>query len=296
MSKDEFAAQYLRPFKRDRKVGSKAKVPKASADSVDWRDSGAVTDVKNQGSCGSCWAFSTTGSAEGAFAISSGELRSFSEQQLVDCSTSYGNNGCSGGLMDYGFQYIIDNGGIDDDEDYPYLGIDLPCWTKASSRVMGNIDGFEDVSPSDESALVDAIAMTPVSVAIEADQSSFQLYSGGVFDDSDCGTTLDHGVLAVGYTSDYFIVKNSWAESWGDNGYIYMARNVNAPSGICGIAMQPSYATRETADPPPIPDPTPGPEPEDLPCGCGTDCSSMCQVRVIASANTCACTHACSHV
>jgi len=208
---------------------------------IDWVEKGAVTSVKDQQQCGSCWAFSTTGSVEGVYFLSTGKLLSFSEQQLVDCSSSYGNEGCDGGLMDDGLTYIKDKG-ICLEKDYSYTASDGKC---KKCKTQTKIDSFVDVQPNNETALLQAVSLQPVSVAIEADTSVFQFYSSGVMDSESCGTQLDHGVLVVGYGTkdgkDYWKVKNSWGSSWGDSGYIMIGRNANAKEGICGIAMEPSY-------------------------------------------------------
>jgi len=215
------------------------------AEEIDWRTKNVVTPVKNQGQCGSCWAFSTTGSVEGAHAIATGKLVSLSEQQLVDCSTAEGNSGCNGGLMDFGFEYIIKNGGITLEENYGYTAKDGTCKTRQSKDVQ--ISGYKDVNQGDESDLMSALQKGPVSIAIEADQSGFQFYQGGVFK-GQCGKQLDHGVLLVGYGTeggdDYWLVKNSWGASWGDDGYIKLIRGQDQ----CGLADSASYPTVDAAD------------------------------------------------
>jgi hypothetical protein len=208
--------------------------------SLDWVSKGAVTGVKDQGQCGSCWSFSTTGSVEGVVQLRHGHLTSLSEQQLMDCSFSYGNLGCSGGLMDNAFKYVQANG-LCTEAAYPYTAKDGTC--KASSCTTSTdskITGYKDVTHT-ENALGAAVDGQPVSIAIEADQSGFQLYKSGVFCGA-CGTNLDHGVLAVGYGTDgqdYWKVKNSWGTSWGEQGYIRICRNSNK----CGLSNEPSYPT-----------------------------------------------------
>jgi len=204
------------------------------ADDVDWTTKGAVTPIKDQKQCGSCWAFSTTGSTESSHFINTGNLVSLSEQQLVDCSGSYGNQGCNGGLMDNAFKYYLGKGkGATLEASYPYTGRDGTC--KSGFTVAVSINKFTDVKANDEDALAAAVTTQPVSVAVDA--RKWQNYKSGVF--SGCGAIhmLDHGVLAVGYTSDSWKIKNSWGTSWGEKGFIRITRGQNE----CGLAKEPSY-------------------------------------------------------
>ncbi|KAF7140416.1 hypothetical protein RHSIM_Rhsim06G0132700 [Rhododendron simsii] len=212
---------------------------------MDWRTEGAVTPVKDQGQCGCCWAFSAVASMEGKVELTIGTLTSLSEQELVDCDASGEDQGCNGGLMDSAFQFIIQNQGLTTEANYPYQGTQGTCNATAAANAAAAITGYENVPANNETALLMAVANQPVSVAIDAGGSDFQFYSSGVFTGA-CGTTLDHGVAAVGYGIDindgtkYWLVKNSWGTGWGEEGYIRMQRYIAAKEGLCGIAMQPS--------------------------------------------------------
>ncbi|KAL5713370.1 cathepsin L [Ranunculus cassubicifolius] len=226
--------------------------------SIDWRSKGAVTPVKDQASCGACWAFSSTGSIEGINQIVTGSLVSLSEQELVSCDRSY-NSGCEGGLMDYAFKWIIQNKGIDTEDDYPYQAGDGVCNKNKLKRHVVTIDSYKDVPESDEKKLLQAAANQPVSVGICGSERSFQHYSKGIFT-GPCSKSLDHAVLIVGYGSengvDYWILKNSWGTSWGMKGYMHMIRNSGDKEGVCGINMLASYPVKTSPNPPPAPSPT----------------------------------------
>ncbi|KAL8130332.1 hypothetical protein V2J09_019487 [Rumex salicifolius] len=265
ISNEEFRATYLskvkKPLhKKDNRLNGVKSCDAPS--SLDWRKKGAVTGIKDQGSCGSCWAFSTTGAMEGINYISTGELVSLSEQELVDCDST--NYGCDGGYMDYAFEWVINNGGIDSETDYPYTsvtGYGGTCNTTKEATKVVSIDGYEDVDQSD-SALLCAAVNQPISVGIDASTMDFQLYTGGIYD-GDCSSDpddIDHAVLVVGYGSegseDYWIVKNSWGTSWGLEDSEY---------GVCAINAMASYPTKESSSSPsPYPSPS-APPPPSLP-------------------------------
>lgn len=294
LTNDEFRSKYFGRKKKDSLLKMKVKsdrylfregdqLPK----SVDWREKGAVSHIKDQGQCGSCWAFSTIAAVEGINQIVTGDLITLSEQELVDCDRSY-DSGCDGGLMDYAFEFIINNGGIDTDKDYPYTAMDGTCDQFRKNAKVVTIDSYEDVPENDEKALMKAVAHQPVSVAIDAGGSAFQFYQSGVFTGR-CGEDLDHGVAAVGYGTsedgkDYWIVRNSWGGDWGENGYIKMERNVaGKKAGKCGIAVEPSYPIKTSKNPP-----NPGPTPPSPPPAPTSTCDSYYSCP---SATTCCCVY-----
>jgi cathepsin L len=247
LSVEEFSRIYLGTRKTFESVPTVQSARPDAPASKDWRQEGVVTPIKNQQQCGSCWSFSTTGSTEGCHALKHGRnaLVGLSEQNLMDCSTSYGNQGCNGGLMTQAMQYIIANGGIDTEASYPYTAEDgTSCQYTAANRGAG-LKSFTNVKQGDENDLLNKANSGPVSVAIDASHSSFQFYSSGVYNEPACSTSqLDHGVLVAGWgvsgSTDYWLVKNSWGTSWGQAGYIWMSRNANNQCGIATMATLPS--------------------------------------------------------
>jgi len=210
---------------------------------IDWRANGIVTNVKDQGQCGSCWAFSAVGTLEGAWAKNTSQLVSLSEQNLVDCAGNYSCDGCGGGWPDKALHYIIDNKGIDTEQSYPYQATDQECLYNVSST-GANASGVVLLPTGNMTTLYDALAnIGPISVALDA-EGDFQMYSSGIFNSSECSNTLlDHAVLAVGYgispkNQTYLIIKNSWGASWGMDGYIYFSTETD---NMCGIAQHCSY-------------------------------------------------------
>jgi len=254
-----FLSKMLSPFSMDKIDPNWPVAPLISdeeisfmAESWDWRDHNAVTPVKNQADCGSCWSFSATGNMEGQWALAGHTLVGLSEQNLVDCdhhcmmyqNVSACDDGCNGGLMPNAFMYTIANGGIDTEASYPYLGEDGTC-NFNPKNIGAKMTSWTMLSSNETQMAAYLYKNGPISIAVEAD--SWQYYIEGVFEDPWCGTELDHGVLIVGYgtetdmfgfTIDYWIVKNSWGTTFGEQGYIFLERNV----GECGDNLYPCSA------------------------------------------------------
>jgi len=209
------------------------------ATSVNWVTAGAVTGVKDQGQCGGCWSFSATGGLEGGNNIASGRLTSLAEQQFLDCDTS--DSGCGGGLEYQGWNFFKStNQGICTESSYPYTARNGNCKQSSCSigLAAGSIAGVTHVKTGSASALQSALNSRPVSIGIQADQNAFQFYKSGILT-GNCGTQLDHSVLAVGYdaTDSYWLVKNSWGASWGEQGYVKLSMSGDK----CGILDDASF-------------------------------------------------------
>lgn len=210
---------------------------------VDWRMPGSVSNVKDQGQCGSCWAFSATGAIEGIYNIRVGtvfdKIAEFSEQQLIDCTNGVGGNaGCNGGWPAVAFSYASKTG-IEEEYEYSYEAATKKCRYGGLGLVTLSGTGYAYVTPNNPEALVSSVNSQPVSVLIEADTNIFQSYESGIISDPACGQTLDHAVLLIGYGDGYWLLKNSWGMRWGEDGYFRIAKDDNDYSaGICGVQAQ----------------------------------------------------------
>jgi C1A family cysteine protease len=244
LSRDEFTNRYLGTRAPALRQNNEQILQASAPASIDWRSKMAVTPIKNQGTCGSCWSFAAVGALEGLYAIKTGVLKTFSEQQLVDCAGSYGTYACNGGTLTAAFKYTRDYGVILGTS-YPYKGVKGTCGYKVANAVFRNT-GWVAVPKNDQVQLAAAVAQGPVASAVQADASVFQFYTGGIIDGTACGTAVNHAVLIVGYGTengkDFWLVKNSWGTGWGEGGYVRIAKtSTTGNPGVCGIAVMPSY-------------------------------------------------------
>jgi len=217
--------------------------------SVDWRAKGKVTPIRDQAQCGSCYSFGSLAALEGRLLIEKGgdaNTLDLAEEQIVQCSKAQGNNGCNGGLGSNVYDYIIANGGVAKESDYPYTAKDGSCNKSKASKVYAKLTGYKSVARKNVDQLKQALTEGLVDVSIDASSAKFQMYKSGAYTDTKCGTSLfdlNHEVCAVGYGvvdgKECWIVRNSWGTSWGDQGYIYMVIEGNT----CGVATDPLYPT-----------------------------------------------------
>jgi C1A family cysteine protease len=239
----EYAQKYLNPIKIQPRQMPEEKIEIVGGGSYDWRDHGGVTPVKDQGQCGSCWTFSTTGMIEGCTVADKNtegghELIPLSEQEIVDCDDD--GYGCSGGWPYQAMKWVTDNGGLCSEADYKYTARDGSC-KKTSCESVTTLDSHDQYS-SEKEMMEDLPTKGPISIAVDAENDAFMYYDGGVVTLAECPNNgLDHAILIVGYNTDatppYWIVKNSWAASWGNQGYIWLEYGTNT----CGLAEQAWY-------------------------------------------------------
>ncbi|XP_040376017.1 ervatamin-B-like [Oryza brachyantha] len=254
LTNDEFVATYTGAKPPHPKEAPRPVDPIWTPCCIDWRFRGAVTGVKDQGACGSSWAFAAVAALEGVMKISTGQLTPLSEQELIDCEGS--SDGCGGGHTDRAFELVAGRGrGITAESEYRYEGFKGNC--RVDDMLFNHaahVDGYRAVPPDDERQLATAVARQPVTVYVDASGPAFQFYSSGVFPGPcGCGTggepKPNHAVTLVGYCQDgatgkkYWVAKNSWGKTWGQQGYILLEKDVASPHGTCGLAVSPFYPT-----------------------------------------------------
>ncbi|XP_039132391.1 zingipain-2-like [Dioscorea cayenensis subsp. rotundata] len=216
---------------------------KVVPDSIDWRELGAVTPVMQQGGCFSCWAFTAVATVEAINQIVTGDLISLSKQQLVDCD----HKSCSPYYIHKSLEYIKKNGGIDTEEDYPYKAKYIGCNATKAKNIAVTIDGYKWAPRNNENGLKAQVSKQPVGAAVEGYGRDFQLYGKGIFTKY-CGKKQDHAVTIIGYgtdgNTDYWLIKNSWGDFWGEAGYMRLERNIQDRAGKCGVAEWPVYPVK----------------------------------------------------